>query len=120
MGKLKRASHRTKSNVSCTRPLYMLHVDLCGPISIQSLGGKKYILVFIDEISRYTRVEFVRKKSDVPQILIILMRKIQVLYDSKVQKLRSVNDTEFKISTIDAYLAKEGISQNFSVARTPQ
>ncbi|KAI3759537.1 hypothetical protein L6452_07424 [Arctium lappa] len=45
----------------------MLHVDLCGPISVQSLGGKKYILVLIDEFSRYTWVEFVRKKSDVPK-----------------------------------------------------
>ncbi|KAI3715211.1 hypothetical protein L6452_22183 [Arctium lappa] len=46
----------------------MLHVDLCGPISVQSLGGKKYILVLIDEFSRYTWVEFIRKKSDFPEV----------------------------------------------------
>ncbi|KAI3770175.1 hypothetical protein L6452_01298 [Arctium lappa] len=77
MGKLKRASHKTKSDISCTRPLQMLHVDLCGPISVQSLGGKKYILVLIDEFSRYTWFEFVRKKSEVPELLINLIKRIQ-------------------------------------------
>ncbi|KAI3758667.1 hypothetical protein L6452_06238 [Arctium lappa] len=120
MGKLKRAAHKTKSDISCTRPLQMLHVDLCGPISVQSLGGKKYILVLIDEFSRYTWVEFVRKKSDVPEVLINLIKRIQVLYDCRVQRIRSDNGTEFKNSTIEAYLSTEGISQNFSAARTPQ
>ncbi|KAI3729858.1 hypothetical protein L6452_18529 [Arctium lappa] len=120
MGKLKRAAHKAKSDISCTRPLQMLHVDLCGPISVQSLGGKKYILVLIDEFSRYTWVEFVRKKSDVPEVLINLIKRIQVLYDYRVQRIRSDNGTEFKNSTIDAYLSTEGISQNFSAARTPQ
>ncbi|KAI3692974.1 hypothetical protein L6452_32800 [Arctium lappa] len=120
MGKLKRAAHKTKSDISCTRPLQMLHVDLCGPIFVQSLGGKKYILVLIDEFSRYTWVEFVRKKSDVPEVLIKLIKRIQVLYDCRVQRIRSDNGTEFKNSTIEAYLSTEGISQNFSAARTPQ
>lgn len=48
------------------------------------------------------------------------MRKIQVLFDCRIQKLRSDNGIEFKNSTIDAYLTQEGISQNFSAARTPQ
>ncbi|KAI3685589.1 hypothetical protein L6452_34838 [Arctium lappa] len=120
MGKLKRAAQKTKSDISCTRPLQMLHVDLCGPIYLQSLGGKKYILVLIDEFSRYTWVEFVRKKSDVPEVLINLIKRIQVLYDCRVQRIRSDNDTEFRNSTIEAYLSTEGISQKFSAARTPE
>ncbi|KAJ9545111.1 hypothetical protein OSB04_024818 [Centaurea solstitialis] len=48
MGKLKRSSHKTKSNPSYDKPLQMLHVNLYGPIAVQSLGGKKYILVLID------------------------------------------------------------------------
>ncbi|KAI3692682.1 hypothetical protein L6452_32503 [Arctium lappa] len=41
MGKLKRAAHKTKTDKSCTIPLQMLHVDLCGPISVQNLGEFK-------------------------------------------------------------------------------
>ena len=66
MGKLKRSSHKTKSDPSFDKPLQLLHMDLCGPIAVQSLNGKKYILVLVDEFSRFTWVEFVRKKSHVP------------------------------------------------------
>ncbi|KAI3746819.1 hypothetical protein L6452_09260 [Arctium lappa] len=39
MGKLKRVAHKSMSDISCTKPLQMLHVDLCGSISVQILGG---------------------------------------------------------------------------------
>ncbi|KAI3771213.1 hypothetical protein L6452_02372 [Arctium lappa] len=120
MGKMKRSSHKTKSENNCPRPLHMLHVDLCGPISVQSLAGKKYILVLIDEFSRYTWIEFIRAKSDVPEILIRLLKRLQVLFNSKVQKLRSDNGTEFRNAKINSYLSEEGITPNFSAARTPQ
>ncbi|KAI3729602.1 hypothetical protein L6452_18263 [Arctium lappa] len=120
MGKMKRSSHKTESENNCPRPLHMLHVDLCGSISIQSLAGKKYILVLIDEFSRFTWIEFIRAKSDVPEILIRLLKRLQVLFSSKVQKLRSDNGTEFKNDKINSYLLEERITPNFSAARTPQ
>ncbi|KAI3735537.1 hypothetical protein L6452_15038 [Arctium lappa] len=120
MGKMKRSSHKTKSDNNFPKPLHMLHVDLCGPISVQSLSGKKYILVLIDEYSRYTWIGFIRAKSDVPDILIRLLKRLQVLFDTKVQKLRSDNGTEFRNAKINSYLSEEGITPNFSAARTPQ
>jgi len=84
MGKLKRASHKTKSDMSYTKPLQLLRVDLCGHISVQSLSGKKYILVLVDDFLRYTWVEFVRNKSDVPIVLINILKKIQVLYECSI------------------------------------
>ncbi|KAJ9536474.1 hypothetical protein OSB04_un000355 [Centaurea solstitialis] len=52
MGKMKRSSHKSKTESSCQSPLEMLHMDLCGPMRIQSISGKKYILVMVDEYSR--------------------------------------------------------------------
>ncbi|KAJ9546994.1 hypothetical protein OSB04_019537 [Centaurea solstitialis] len=92
MGKLKRSSHKTKSDPSYEKPLQLLHVDLCGPIAVQSLGEKKYILVLIDEFSRYTWVRVIR----------------------------SDNGTEFTNSTIEDYLTSFGITHNISTPRTPQ
>ncbi|KAJ9546998.1 hypothetical protein OSB04_019541 [Centaurea solstitialis] len=73
---LKRSSHKTKSDPSFDKALQMLHVDLYRPIAKQSLNGKKYILVLVDEFSRYTWVEFVRKKSHVPMLLINLLKRL--------------------------------------------
>ena len=55
-GKIIRVSHKTKSDMSYTKPLQLLHVDLYGTISVQSLSGKKYILVLVDVFARYTWV----------------------------------------------------------------
>ena len=78
------------------------------------------MFVLVDDFSRYTWVEFVRKKSDVPILLINLLKKIQVLYECRIKMIRSDNGTEFKNSVIEAYLSTEGISQNFSAPYTPQ
>jgi len=50
-GKQVRNSLKLKNCVSTTRPLEMLHVDLCGPMRITSRGGKRYMLVIVDDYS---------------------------------------------------------------------
>ncbi|KAJ9566681.1 hypothetical protein OSB04_002647 [Centaurea solstitialis] len=112
MGKLKRSSHKTKSDPSYDKPLQMLYVDLCGPIAVQSLGGKKYILVLVDEFSRYTWVEFVKKKSQVPLLLIILLKRLQVLHGLQVRVLKSDNvpkTVNYLIYLVDIYFGCCGL-----------
>ena len=53
-GKQVRNSFKLKNYVSTTQPLEMLHMDLCGPTRIISRGGKRYVLVVLDEYSRFT------------------------------------------------------------------
>ncbi|KAJ9542807.1 hypothetical protein OSB04_029313 [Centaurea solstitialis] len=119
MGKM-RSSHKSKTESSCQSPLEMLHMDLCGPMRIQSISGKKYILVMVDEYSRYTWLEFLRMKSEAPELIIKFIKRIQVLLQLPVRKIRSDNGTEFKNATLDAYLTSVGISHNFSGDYTPQ
>jgi len=52
-GKQVRTSFKLKNRVSTTRSLEMLHVDLCGPMRITSRGGKRYVLVIVDDYSRF-------------------------------------------------------------------
>ena len=40
-----------KNCVSTTRPLDMLHMDLCGLMRITSRGEKRYVLVIVDDYS---------------------------------------------------------------------
>jgi hypothetical protein len=53
-GKLHETSHPSKTIISSTRCLELLHMYLFGPPSHASLGGKKYCLVIVDDYSRYT------------------------------------------------------------------
>nr|GEW35049.1 ribonuclease H-like domain-containing protein [Tanacetum cinerariifolium] len=53
-GKIHRKHHKSKTAFASNKPLYLLHMDLCGPMSIESINGKRYVLVVVNDYSRYT------------------------------------------------------------------
>ncbi|KAJ9564618.1 hypothetical protein OSB04_000584 [Centaurea solstitialis] len=119
-GKMKKSSHPPRMETNCHHPLDMLHMDLCGPMRVESLARKKYMLVLVDEYSRYTWLEFLRAKSDAADLIIAFIKRIQVLLGRQVKKLRSDNGTEFRNAKLQSFLEEVGISHNFSAVRTPQ
>ncbi|KAJ9566700.1 LOW QUALITY PROTEIN: hypothetical protein OSB04_002666 [Centaurea solstitialis] len=119
-GKMKKSSHPPRMETNCHHPLDMLHMDLCGPMRVESLARKKYMLVLVDEYSRYTWLEFLRAKSDASDLIIAFIKRIQVLLGRQVKKLRSDNGTEFRNAKLQSFLEEVGISHNFSAVRTPQ
>ncbi|GKC22912.1 retrovirus-related pol polyprotein from transposon TNT 1-94, partial [Tanacetum coccineum] len=92
MGKSKKKPHKPKSEDTNQEKLYLLHMDLCGPMRVASVNGKKYILVIFDDYSRFTWVKF----------------------------LRTDNGTEFVNQTLCEYYENVSISHEKSVARSPQ
>jgi hypothetical protein len=50
---------KSKEN-SKTKPLELIHIDICGPTRTQSLQGEKYFMLFIDDYSRMTWVTFLK------------------------------------------------------------
>nr|GFB97382.1 retrovirus-related Pol polyprotein from transposon TNT 1-94 [Tanacetum cinerariifolium] len=60
LGKAKRKSFHSKLTPSSTRRLHLLHMDLCGPMRVTSINGKRYVLVIVDDYSRYTWTYFMR------------------------------------------------------------
>ncbi|KAJ9553475.1 hypothetical protein OSB04_017520 [Centaurea solstitialis] len=119
-GKQTRASFKSKQISSISSPLQLLHMDLFGPVNVQSIAEKKYTLVIVDEYSRYTWVFFLRSKSDAPEEIILFVRKMERLNNLTVRSIRSDHGTEFKNSTLETFFDQKGISQNFSSVRTPQ
>ncbi|GJT83634.1 integrase, catalytic region, zinc finger, CCHC-type containing protein [Tanacetum coccineum] len=118
-GKSKKASHPPKLVSSNHSKLEMLHMDLCGPMRVASINGKKYILVIVDDYSRYTWVCFLYSKDETPEIIKKFITQAQLNYKAKVCKIRTDNGTEFKNATLKAHYEKLGIMQQFSTTRTP-
>ncbi|GJT03571.1 retrovirus-related pol polyprotein from transposon TNT 1-94 [Tanacetum coccineum] len=54
MGKSKKKPHKPKSKDTNQEKLYFLHMDLYGLMCVASVNGKKYILVIVDDYSRFT------------------------------------------------------------------
>ena len=72
MGKQIKSKHPSVIEVQTSRPLELLHIDLMGPARVQSLGGKKYVLVVISDFTRYTWVVLLRDKAEAPEKMIHL------------------------------------------------
>nr|GFA08125.1 retrovirus-related Pol polyprotein from transposon TNT 1-94 [Tanacetum cinerariifolium] len=119
-GKSKRASHPPKPVPNSRQRLHLLHMDLCGPMRIASINGKQYILVIVDDYSRYTWVHFLRSKDEAPAVIIMFLKRITVLLQSPVIIIRTDNGTEFKNQVFKVYFDSVGISHQMSSVRTPQ
>nr|GFC03129.1 retrovirus-related Pol polyprotein from transposon TNT 1-94 [Tanacetum cinerariifolium] len=100
--------------------LYLLHMDLCGPMRVESVTGKKYILVIMDDYSRFTWVKFLRSKDETPNFIIKFLKMIQVRLKALVRRIHTDNGTEFVNQTLREYYEEVGISHETSVARSPQ
>ncbi|GJU78654.1 retrovirus-related pol polyprotein from transposon TNT 1-94 [Tanacetum coccineum] len=77
VSKAKRSSFKTKVVPSSKGRLNLLHMDLCGPMRVASINGKKYILVIVDDFSRYTWTLFLRSKDETPEVLKDFLTMIQ-------------------------------------------
>nr|GFB36086.1 retrovirus-related Pol polyprotein from transposon TNT 1-94 [Tanacetum cinerariifolium] len=78
MGKSTKKTHKPKYEDTNQEKLYLLHMDLCGPMRVESINGKKYILVIVDDYSRFTWVKFLRSKDETLDFIIKFLKMIQV------------------------------------------
>ncbi|GJZ29682.1 retrovirus-related pol polyprotein from transposon TNT 1-94 [Tanacetum coccineum] len=120
MGKSKKKPHKPKSEDTNQEKLYLLHMDLCGPMRVANVNGKKYILVIIDDYSLFTWVKCLRSKDESPDFIIKFLKMIQVRLKVPVRRIRTDNGTEFVNQTLREYYEKVDISHETSVARSPQ
>ncbi|GKE71157.1 retrovirus-related pol polyprotein from transposon TNT 1-94 [Tanacetum coccineum] len=95
--------------------LHTLHMDLCGPMRVQSIKGKKYILVIMDDYSRFAWV-----KDETPEFFINFFKQIQVGLNKIVRFIRIDNGMEFVNQVLSEYYKGVGIFHQKSVPRTPQ
>nr|GEW40902.1 hypothetical protein [Tanacetum cinerariifolium] len=94
LGKVKRKSFKTKTTPSSKRRLQILYMDLCGPMRVESINGKKYVLVIVDDYSRYTWTHFLRSKDETPEVLIDFLKLFQRGLHAQVRKIQTDKGTD--------------------------
>ncbi|GKC15555.1 integrase, catalytic region, zinc finger, CCHC-type containing protein [Tanacetum coccineum] len=104
---------------SSNKSLYLLHMDLCGTMRVESINGKRYVLIVVDDYSRYTCVFFLHSKDEASKVIISFIKKTQVNLQLQVQRVRTDNGTEFKNKTLAKFFDEIIIAKQFSAARTP-
>nr|GFA40918.1 hypothetical protein [Tanacetum cinerariifolium] len=111
MGKGKKKSHKPKSEDTNQEKLYLLHLDLCGPIRVESVNGKKYILVIVDDYSRFTWVKCLRSKVEALDFIIKFLKMIQVGISHETSVAHSPKQNGVKFVATACY------TQNRSIIR---
>ncbi|KAI0519487.1 hypothetical protein KFK09_006935 [Dendrobium nobile] len=95
-------------------------MDLFGPISIASLGGKNYGFVIVDDFTRFTWVKFLAHKNESFEEFMVFSTWIQRKVDCEISIIHSNHGGEFQNDRFESFCQELGIEYNFSAPRTPQ
>jgi len=98
--------------------LGLVHSDICGPMNVPSLGGARYFVTFIDDMSRYTEVIMLKKRSEV--ITAFKSYKKRAETGCQIKKIRTDNAKEYLSKEFNYFLEEEGIKRQLSVEYCPQ
>ncbi|GJT97850.1 retrovirus-related pol polyprotein from transposon TNT 1-94, partial [Tanacetum coccineum] len=118
MGKSKKEPHPRKPEPSTNEKLQLLYMDMCGPMRVEIINGKRFILVIVDDHSRSTWVKFLRTKDEAPKIIIKFLKQAQASLKAIVRYLRTDNDTKFINLILRNYTKDVRITHHTSVTRT--
>ncbi|CAH9074170.1 unnamed protein product [Cuscuta europaea] len=118
-GKQHRVSFSSTSTKR-TELLSLVHSDVCGPFEVESIGGSRYFLTFIDDASRKVWVYFLTTKDRVFESFKTFHVLVERETGKKLKCLRSDNGGEYTSKAFDAYCREYGIRHEKSVPRTPQ
>ncbi|GJW28993.1 integrase, catalytic region, zinc finger, CCHC-type containing protein, partial [Tanacetum coccineum] len=119
-GKSKKYTHKPKSKNTIIEVLHTLHMDLCGPIRVHNINGKKYILVIVDDYSRFTWVKFLRSKDETLEFVIKFLNQIQVGLNKNDRYIQTDNGTEFVNQVLTEFYESVSIFHQKFVPRTPR
>ncbi|GKB43157.1 putative ribonuclease H-like domain-containing protein [Tanacetum coccineum] len=92
LGKSKKQSHKPKSKDTNQEKLYLMHMDLYGLMRVESINGKKYILVIFDDYSQFKWVKFLRSKDEAREFIIKFLKMVQVRLNVTVKNIRTYNE----------------------------
>ncbi|GKC40285.1 retrovirus-related pol polyprotein from transposon TNT 1-94 [Tanacetum coccineum] len=114
------ANNSTRNEVSTTRVLELLHLDLFGPSNVQSYRGNFYTLIIVDDHSNYTWVVFLESKDDVLEKFKIVYKKLENLHDCSIVPIENNHRSKFDKLQFRSFCEQHGMSYNLSGPFTSQ
>jgi transposase InsO family protein len=112
--------HSSINIVMTEHPGQLLYMDTVDPSWVRSIGGKWYILVIIDDYSRYSWDFFLESKDKVFEQFQSLALRLNNEHLNCLKVIRIDNETQFRNAPFDEFYLEHGIDQQFSTPRVPQ
>jgi transposase InsO family protein len=95
-------------------------MDAVGSSRVRSMGDKWYVLVIVDNYSRYSWVFFLESKDEVFEHFWSLALRLKNEHPNCLKAIRSDNGTKFRNASFDQFCFELGVDQQFSTPRVPQ
>ncbi|WVZ70297.1 LOW QUALITY PROTEIN: hypothetical protein U9M48_018974 [Paspalum notatum var. saurae] len=118
-GKMVAASHTPVSQVMTSYPGELLHMDTVGPAQVASVSGKWYVLVVVDDFSRFSWVFFMEFKDEAFGFVQDLVLRLRNESHNAMRAIRSDNGGEFRNSRFENHCRDLGLEHQFSSPYTP-
>jgi transposase InsO family protein len=101
--------------------LDLIHSDLCGPMTVDSLSGYLYYVIFIDDYSRKTWIYFLKSKESGEFLDRLQEFKAQIenLAERNIKTLRTDNGGEYTSKCFIDFCIKAGIKRDYIVPYNP-
>ena len=101
--------------------LDLVHFDLCGPMTIASLGGYHYYVTFVDDYSQKTWIYFLKTKETEELLNKFKEFKAQVesLSGKRIKILRSNNGGEYTSTEFNDLCKEAGIKRELTIPYNP-
>ncbi|KAJ9533036.1 hypothetical protein QJQ45_018125 [Haematococcus lacustris] len=103
-----------------TRPLGLVHMDVCGPMRTAARDGSRYFATFLDELTSLSVVVMLKQKSDVPNAVMHVVQLLEKQSGHQVRVLRSDNGSEYFNSKLSSWCSSKGIRQEHSAPYSPE
>ncbi|KZV19365.1 retrovirus-related Pol polyprotein from transposon TNT 1-94, partial [Dorcoceras hygrometricum] len=101
-----------------TTPLELIHSDICDLKFVQTRGGKKYFVTFIDDCTRYCYVYLLRGKDEALEAFQNYKAEVENQLDQR-KNIRSDRGGEYG-APFDDYCVKSGIIHQTTAPYSPQ
>jgi len=95
-------------------PFEFVHIDVCGPMNISSIGGNKYFLPFIDDFSRKTWIYLLKNKDEVFHYFKIFKAFVERQSGRLIKMVRSDGEGEYKSNEFKRHCEELGLQHNIT------
>ena len=100
-------------------PFELVHSDVCSPMPVNSIGGSRYFVTFIDDFLRHTYVYFIKHKDEVLAKFKEFNSVVKNHTGKNVTTFRTNNGSEYCSREFESFLKEEGIAHQLTVPYNP-
>lgn len=119
-GKMSRLKFPQKSLNRSQHVMDLVHSDVCGPMQTSTSAGKRYMVTFIDDYSRYSVIYLIKEKNEVFDKFKEYVEMCKTMFHIKPKVIRSDRGGEYMGKIFQNYIIAQGIQNHRTAPYSPQ